>query len=106
MTLAHALISTIVNPKKERKTQVKANKLIRKDTKEWQWKPTLFLGINMPELVLTSLSLLSPDSLSATSDLFNSDLAYHRAININQTKSNKTPPKPTSPNLITSTYTH
>ena len=29
-----------------------------------------------PELVLTSLSWLSPESLSATADLFNSDFAY------------------------------
>jgi hypothetical protein len=36
---------------------------------------TLFLEMNMPELVLTSLNLLSPDKLSATADLFSSDLA-------------------------------
>ena len=32
----------------------------------------------MPELVRTSLSWLSPESLSATADLLSSDLAYHQ----------------------------
>lgn len=40
-------------------------------------KPTLALEMNIPELVLTSLCLLSPDSLSATADLFSSDFAYN-----------------------------
>jgi len=36
---------------------------------------TLFLEMNMPELVRTSLNVLSPERLSATADLLSSDLA-------------------------------
>lgn len=52
-------------------------------------KATLFLEMNMPELVLTSLNLLSPDKLSATADLLSSDFA--REIKCSHSKSVKKP---------------
>lgn len=48
-------------------------------------EPTFPFRINIPELVLTSLSLLWPDTLSATADLFSSDFACCNPIQSQQT---------------------
>lgn len=76
MTSSNGCLFPIKNKNQKRQSRKYPEKL--EDYFVGRSKPTLLLGMNIPELVRTVLSLLFPDSLSATSDLFSSDLAYRR----------------------------
>ena len=54
--------------------------------RERERERTLALLMKAPELVLTSLTWLFPESLSATADLFSSDFAYKTKHNKFKTK--------------------